>query len=272
MEKKNFPSFSSKRNSFKKNSFVQRNFSTRGKKIESSSEGMRLNQYLAHSGVASRREADELIKAGIVEINGKIIINLGCRVFPGDHVKFDGQFLYPEKKVYILLNKPKGFLTTTHDEKNRKTIMDLIANISPRRLYPVGRLDRQTTGVLLLTNDGDLAKKMTHPTHQIKKNYHIILDKKLQGSDFEKIREGVRLPEGKVKIDAISYIQGAEKNEIGLELHIGWNRIVRRIFKVLGYEVTKLDRVSFGGLTKKSLKRGKWRVLTEKEVNLLKVL
>ncbi|WP_103327767.1 pseudouridine synthase [Bacteroidetes bacterium endosymbiont of Geopemphigus sp.] len=268
MKKKNFSSsFSSKRNSSGK-----KNFSTREKNPENSAKGIRLNQYLAHAGVASRREADELIKTGIVEINGKIVTKLGYRVLSGDRVKFDGRFLYPERKVYVLLNKPKGFLTTTRDEKNRKTVMDLIANASPYRLYPVGRLDRQTTGVLLLTNDGDLAKKMTHPAHQIKKIYHVVLDRKLQGSDFEKIREGVRLPEGKAKINVISYVQGATKNEIGLELHIGWNRVVRRIFEVLGYEVTKLDRVSFGGLTKKALKRGQWRILTEKEVSFLKIL
>lgn len=268
MKKKNFPSsLSSKRISFRK-----KRISAQKKNPEGSAEGIRLNQYLAHAGVASRREADELIKTGIVEVNGKIITELGHRVLSGDRVKFDGRFLHPEKKVYVLLNKPKGFLTTTRDEKNRKTVMDLIANASPYRLYPVGRLDRQTTGVLLLTNDGDLAKKMTHPAHQIKKIYHVILDRKFQGGDFEKIREGVRLPEGKTKIDAISYVQGATKNEIGLELHIGWNRVVRRIFEALGYEVTKLDRVSFGGLTKKALKRGQWRILTEKEVNFLKML
>lgn len=263
----------------KKTSFPYRgDFSSRKKKsIEkknpgNSSQGIRLNRYLANAGLASRRQADELIKTGVVEVNGKVVTELGCRVRSEDLVRFDNRLVRPEKKVYVLLNKPKGFLTTAQDEKNRKTVMDLVSNASPYRLYPVGRLDRQTTGVLLFTNDGDLTKKMTHPAYKVKKIYHVILNKKIQGSDFEKIREGIRLPEGKVKVDAISYVQGAPKNEIGLELHIGWNRVVRRIFETLGYEVVKLDRVCFGGLTKKTLKRGQWRILTQKEINFLKML
>ncbi|XOD67171.1 MAG: pseudouridine synthase [Flavobacteriales bacterium Tduv] len=233
---------------------------------------IRLNRYLAHAGLASRREADELIKSGVIQVNGKVISELGHKILPTDQVKFDGRYLSPEKKVYILLNKPKGFITTTQDEKGRKTVMNLVSKAPSCRIYPVGRLDRQTTGVLLLTNDGDLANKLTHPKNQVKKVYHVVLDKKVKSSDLEKIRKGVYLSEGKAIVDTVSYVQGSPKNELGLELHIGWNRVVRRIFETLGYEVDKLDRVSLGGFTNKNVKRGQWRTLTQKEIIFLKML
>ena len=239
-------------------------------KPKTKNEGIRLNKYLAHGGVASRREADRLIEMGLVEVNGKITIKLGTKVFPTDVVRYDGKILKAEKKTYVLLNKPKGFISTVKDEKGRKTVIDLVQNASPYRLYPVGRLDRQTTGLLLMTNDGDLSKKMTHPKHDIRKMYHVVLDKKLTGVDLQKIRNGIRLEEGVAKIDEINYVQGATKKEIGISLHIGWNRIIRRIFNSLGYEVDWLDRVSFAGLTKKNLPRGHWRVLTKEEIRLLK--
>lgn len=228
-------------------------------------KGIRLNRYLAHSGVSSRRTSETFIKTGIVEINGKIVKEPGYRVFPNDRVKFYNRFLYPEEKVYILLNKPKGFITTTRDEKNRKTVMDLVSNASPYRLYPVGRLDKQTTGVLLFTNNGDLAEKMIHPKYHLRKIYHVRLNRKFKIFDFETIKKGINFPEGKAKIDVISYIQGIQKNRVSLTLHIGWNRIVRRIFEYLGYKIVNLDRISFCGLTKKSLKKGQWRIITEKE-------
>ncbi|MDR1876790.1 MAG: rRNA pseudouridine synthase [Flavobacteriaceae bacterium] len=235
-------------------------------------EEIRLNKYIANSGVCSRREADIFIQNGVVEVNGKIITEFGYQVKPGDEVFFDGRYIRPEKNVYVLLNKPKGYISTTKDEKARKTVMDLVTNASPYRLYPVGRLDRQTTGVLLLTNDGNLTKKLTHPSHEVKKIYHVTLDKKVSQDDFNRLLEGLRFEEGLAKVDKISYIEKSPKNEVGVEIHIGWNRIVRRMFERLGYEVEKLDRVMFAGLTKKSLKRGYWRILTDLEVSTLKML
>jgi len=233
---------------------------------------MRLNKYLAHAGVASRREADELIKIGAVSVNGEIVTEMGYKVKPGDKVQFNGDTIKPEKKVYVLLNKPKNFITTTEDEKGRKTVMELVEKSAPVRIYPVGRLDRNTTGVLLFTNDGDLAKKLTHPKHQVEKIYHVKLDKNLKSSDMEKIREGLKLEDGVIHVDDISFIKGAPHNEVGVKIHSGRNRIVRRIFEHLGYNVIKLDRVLFAGLTKKDLKRGHWRHLTNKEVDFLKML
>lgn len=240
--------------------------------IPEKQEGTRLNKYIANSGVCSRREADVFIQNGVVEINGKIITELGHKVMPGDSVFFDGKYIRPEKNVYVLLNKPKGYISTTKDEKARKTVMDLVENASPYRLYPVGRLDRQTTGLLLLTNDGDLTKKLTHPSHGIKKVYHVVLNRKVSVEDFNKLLEGIRFDEGIAKVDKISYIEGSPKNEVGVEIHIGWNRVVRRMFEKLGFEVEKLDRVMFAGLTKKTLKKGYWRILTELEINNLKML
>lgn len=234
--------------------------------------GTRLNKFIANAGICSRREADELIKTGLAQVNGVVITQMGYLVQPKDEVKFDGKKIVAEKPVYVLLNKPKGFISSSNDEKARKTVLDLVQNATPYRIYPVGRLDRQTTGVLLLTNDGELTKKLTHPSHNIKKIYQVTLDKKLSSIDLQKIKDGVRLFEGVAEVDSISYIENAPKTEVGIELHIGWNHVVRRIFKKLEYEVEKLDRVSFAGLTKKTLKRGEWRILTPKEVSFLKMM
>ncbi len=244
------------------------------KKIEKDihKETIRLNKYIANSGICSRREADELITQGLVEVNGKVVTEMGYQVQKTDRVVFDGQGITPEKPVYVLLNKPKGYISTTKDDKARKTVMDLVANASPYRLFPVGRLDRTTTGVILLTNDGHLTKKLTHPSFNVKKIYHVTLDRKLSTEDLRVISEGVRLDEGVAEVDSISFIEGKPKNEVGIEIHIGWNRVIRRIFQKLGYEVETLDRVVFAGLTKKNIKRGHWRILTEQEVNNLKML
>jgi len=235
-------------------------------------ESIRLNKYIANSGICSRREADRLIEQGLVEVNREVITEMGYQVQKTDKVVFEGRGITPEKPVYVLLNKPKGYISTAKDEKARKTVVDLVANASPYRLYPVGRLDRQTTGVILLTNDGHMTKKLTHPSFGIKKIYHVTLDKKLSIEDLESIRKGIRLEEGVAKVDSISFVEGKPKNEIGIELHIGWNRVIRRIFQRLGYEVERLDRVMFAGLTKKNLKRGYWRILTDLEVSNLKML
>ncbi len=243
------------------------------KKESKPSEGTRLNKYIAQAGICSRREADELIALGLVEVNGKTITQMGYKVQPGDSVKFDGATLKAEKPVYVLLNKPKGFISTTKDEKARKTVMDLVANASPYRLYPVGRLDRATTGLILLTNDGDLTKKLIHPSHEVKKIYQVELDRPLSQEDLQTLKEkGVYLDEGLAKFDEISYIPNEPKNKVGVELHMGWNRVIRRMFKKMGYTVERLDRVQFAGLTKKNLPRGNWRILTEMEVNNLKML
>ncbi|SDE37553.1 pseudouridine synthase [Riemerella columbipharyngis] len=269
-DRKNGPSFRNNNEEDRARSFVQKR--RINKLIQQPKETIRLNKYVANSGVCSRREADELIKQGLVEVNGKIITEMGYQVQKTDKVVFDGQSITPEKPVYVLLNKPKGYISTTKDEKARKTVMDLTANSSPYRIFPVGRLDRQTTGVILLTNDGHLTKKLTHPSFNIKKIYHVTLDRKLSKEDMHAISEGIRLEEGIAEVDSISYIEGKPKNEIGIEIHIGWNRVIRRIFQRLGYEVEGLDRVMFAGLTKKNIKRGHWRILTELEVNNLKML
>lgn len=257
----------------KPKTYSNKPFKPRLKKAPVDDGTIRLNKYISNAGIASRREADELIKSGLAQVNGKVITEMGYKVQPGDVVKFDGKVISAEKNVYILLNKPKGFITTTKDEKDRKTVMDLVANATTARVFPVGRLDRQTTGLLLFTNDGYLTKKLTHPSHSVRKVYHVKLNKKLTQADLELIRKGVRLiPEGVAVVDNVSFIEGKPKDEVGIELHIGWNRVVRRIFEKLGYEVELLDRVAFGGLTKKNLKRGDWRKLTDKEVSFLKML
>ncbi|SEM83951.1 pseudouridine synthase [Chryseobacterium taichungense] len=255
----------------KNKSFVQKR---RLNKIEKDvhKDTIRLNKYIANSGICSRREADDLIIQGLVEVNGKVVTEMGYQVQKTDKVVFDGQSITPEKPVYVLLNKPKGYISTTKDDKARKTVMDLVANASPYRLFPVGRLDRSTTGVILLTNDGHMTKKLTHPSFDAKKIYHVTLDKKLTHEDMKLIAEGIRLDEGVAVVDQISFIEGKPKNEVGIEIHIGWNRVIRRIFQRLGYEVEALDRVMFAGLTKKNIKRGHWRILTEQEVNNLKML
>ena len=227
---------------------------------------IRLNKYIADAGICSRRKADMYISAGNVTVNGEVMTTLGYRVKPTDEVRFDGKLLSSEKKEYILLNKPKGFITTTNDEKGRKTVMDLVANATNARILPVGRLDRATTGLLLLTNDGELTKKLTHPTHGVRKIYHVILDRKLEYKDFIAIEQGLELEDGFIQVDEISYVDQKPKNEIGIKIHSGRNRIVRRIFEHLGYQVDKLDRVVFAGLTKKDLPRGHWRRLTQQEV------
>ena len=227
---------------------------------------VRLNKYIADAGICSRRNADMYISSGNVTVNGEVMTTLGYRVKPTDEVRFDGKLLSSEKKEYILLNKPKGFITTTNDEKGRKTVMDLVANATNARILPVGRLDRATTGLLLLTNDGELTKKLTHPTHGVRKIYHVILDRKLDYKDFMKVQDGLELEDGLIEVDEISYVNDKPKNEIGIKIHSGRNSIVRRIFEHLGYQVEKLDRVVFAGLTKKDLPRGHWRRLTQQEV------
>ena len=237
-----------------------------------STDEMRLNRFLAHAGICSRRDADALIADGMVTVNGKIITEMGFKVGPTDDVRYAGERLKSERKVYVLLNKPKGFITTVDDEKARKTVMDLVANACKERIYPVGRLDRATTGVLLLTNDGALAKKLTHPSHGAKKIYQVTLDKAFEAGDMVKLKKGLTLNDGPVTIDRAEFVQEDDLFTLGVELHVGRNRIVRRIFEHLGYEVVKLDRTSFGGLTKKSLERGQYRLLNEKEISFLKML
>lgn len=233
-------------------------------------EGLiRLNRYLAQSGICSRREADDLIKAGVVSVNGKIVTEMGAKVFASDKVHYGGQRLSMEKKRYVLLNKPKGFITTTDDPQDRKTVMHLVTHACPERLYPVGRLDRMTTGVLLMTNDGDLAKKLTHPSHGAEKIYHVTTDKSVTKAHLVQLVEGITLEDGPAQADEANYVDGAGKREVGVKIHMGRNRIVRRMFEHLGYEVVKLDRVVFAGLTKKDLPRSKFRHLTENEVLFL---
>ena len=234
-------------------------------------EPLRLNKFLANAGVCSRREADEFIQAGLVTVNGEVVTELGTKILRTDEVKFHDAPVTLEKKVYVLLNKPKDYVTTSDDPQQRKTVMDLVKDVCPERIYPVGRLDRNTTGVLLLTNDGDLASKLTHPKFLKKKVYHVHLDKNLTSHDMDQIREGITLDDGEIKADAIEYADDRDKSQVGIEIHSGKNRIVRRIFESLGYRVTKLDRVQFAGLTKKNLRRGDWRFLTEKEVDMLRM-
>ncbi|MFN4233750.1 MAG: pseudouridine synthase [Bacteroidia bacterium] len=234
---------------------------------------IRLNKYIANTGICSRREADELIKAGAVSVNGKIITEMGYKVKPGDVVNYGGQTIRPERKVYILLNKPKDYITTVDDPQKRKTVLELIKGACKERVYPVGRLDRNTTGLLLLTNDGELTKKLTHPSYGVKKIYHVVTDKSVSKQDLMKLMEGFRLDDGFIKADNAAYVETADsKKEIGIELHSGKYRIVRRMLEYLGYKVVKLDRVVFAGLTKKDLPRGHWRFLTEKEIAMLKML
>jgi 23S rRNA pseudouridine2605 synthase len=234
-------------------------------------EPIRLNKYLANAGVCSRREADEFITAGVVSVNGEVVTELGTKVKRTDVIKFHEESVSLESKVYVLLNKPKDCVTTSDDPQARLTVMDLVKGACKERIYPVGRLDRNTTGVLLLTNDGDLASKLTHPQFLKKKIYHVFLDKNVTNHDMEQIAAGVTLDDGEIHADAISYATETDKDQVGIEIHSGKNRIVRRIFESLGYKVIKLDRVFFAGLTKKSLRRGEWRYLTEQEVNMLRM-
>ena len=234
-------------------------------------EPIRLNKFLANAGVCSRREADEFIQAGVITVNGQVVTELGTKVLRTDEIRFHDDPVTLEKKVYVLLNKPKDYVTTSDDPQQRKTVMDLVKNACPERIYPVGRLDRNTTGVLLLTNDGDLASKLTHPKFLKKKIYHVFLDKNVTAHDLQQIAEGVTLEDGDIKADDIQYADPVDKKQVGIEIHSGKNRIVRRIFESLGYRVIKLDRVQFAGLTKKNLRRGDWRYLTEEEVDRLRM-
>jgi 23S rRNA pseudouridine2605 synthase len=231
-------------------------------------EPMRLNRFIANAGVCSRREADKIIADGLVTVNGSVVREMGMRVSPDDDVRYNGKRLNPERKVYILLNKPRGFVTTVEDPHTDRTVMQLVANACKERIYPVGRLDRETTGVLLFTNDGELAKKLTHPSYERKKVYHVFLDRDLAEDDFRKLADGIVLEDGPIAADAISYVD-SDARQIGIEIHSGRNRIVRRMFEHLGYKVEKLDRVVFAGLTKKNLPRGRWRFLSQQEVNYL---
>ena len=234
-------------------------------------EPIRLNKFLANAGVCSRREADEFITAGVVSVNGEVVTELGTKIKRSDVVKFHDEPVSIERKVYVLLNKPKDTVTTSDDPQERRTVMDLVKGACNERIYPVGRLDRNTTGVLLLTNDGDLASKLTHPKFLKKKIYHVHLDKNLTKADMEQIAAGIQLEDGEIHADAISYTDDFKKDQVGIEIHSGKNRIVRRIFESLGYKVVKLDRVFFAGLTKKGLRRGDWRYLSEAEVNYLRM-
>ena len=240
-------------------------------KDEPAPDEMRLNKFISNAGVCSRRQADEYIKAGYVTVNDVAVLEMGYKVKPSDIVKFKNRKVQNEKKVYVLLNKPKGYLTTVSDDRERKTVMELVNTVKDVRLYPVGRLDRNSTGILLMTNDGELAQKLSHPSGEVTKVYQVELDKPLDQKDLLKIREGVELEDGKANVDQVEYtLPRGDDKHVGIELHSGKNRIVRRIFESIGYEVQKLDRVLYAGLTKKNLPRGKWRFLTEKEVIFLK--
>ena len=234
-------------------------------------EPIRLNKFLANAGICSRREADEFITAGVVSVNGQVVTELGTKIKRSDEVKFHDQPVSIERKVYVLLNKPKDCVTTSDDPQERKTVLDIVKGACKERIYPVGRLDRNTTGVLLLTNDGDLASKLTHPKFLKKKIYHVYLDKNVTKADLDQIVSGITLDDGEIHADAISYASDTDKSQVGIEIHSGKNRIVRRIFESLGYRVIKLDRVYFAGLTKKGLRLGDWRYLTEREVNMLRM-
>lgn len=233
--------------------------------------GMRLNKYVAHCGICSRRQAAELVKGGKIIVNEAVEINPAYQIQEGDVVKYEDNIIQPEQRqVYILLNKPKGFVTTLSDEKGRKTVIDLVRSKATERIFPVGRLDLATTGLLLLTNDGDLAKKLTHPSHGVQKVYHVVLDKPVKLEHIEAIRKGLKLEDGVAVVDGVDYIRGADKNEVGIKIHIGKNRIVRRLFEHFGYTVRHLDRTWYAGLTKKDLGRGRSRFLKEKEIIMLK--
>ncbi len=250
----------------------QRFKKAKGDPLPSMSDEVRLNKFIANAGICSRREADVLIESGIVEVNGKIITEMGYKVKPGDEVKYDGSTIQTEKKRYVLLNKPKDFITTMNDEYGRRTVLQLVKNSCKERIYPVGRLDRNTTGVLMFTNDGDLAKKLTHPRYEVKKIYHVELDRPIDVEQIKALHAGVDLDDGDfVKVDKAEIIPDTRNREVGVEIHSGKNRVVRRMFEAVGYKVTRLDRVKFAGLTKKDLPRGTWRHLTAKEVDFLRM-
>jgi len=242
----------------------------RQKTSGSGTENIRLNRFIANSGVCSRREADELIQKGFISVNGKKVTDLGTKVTYNDDVRYKGNRLSAEKKVYILMNKPKGYVTTVEDPHADHTVIDLLGDSFPERVYPVGRLDKETTGVLLLTNDGDLTGRLTHPKYKRRKIYHVFLDNPVTQKDLFKLTEGIELDGVNVAADAVSFADASDKSQIGIELHSGQNRVIRRMFETLGYKVKKLDRVYFAGLTKKNVQRGKWRFLSEKEIIMLK--
>lgn len=254
-----------------------KSFTPRPKRIEyempipDPNEQIRLNKYMSNAGICSRREADEYIQQGLVKVNGQVVTELGTKISHNDVVEYDEKIVTPESKCYILLNKPKDCITTSDDPNGRLTVMDIVKGACNERIYPVGRLDRNTTGVLLLTNDGDLASKLTHPKFVKKKIYHVWCDRDISEDDMQRIADGIELEDGSIHADAISYATETDRNQAGIEIHSGRNRIVRRIFESLGYHVTKLDRVYFAGLTKKNLPRGRWRYLTQEEVNYLKM-
>ena len=257
-----------------KKNFTSSKSKSKSKPQRETDDGMvRLNKYLSNAGICSRREADDLIASGVVQVNGKNITEMGFRVKQTDIVKYGGQTLKKERLVYLILNKPKDYITTADDPQERKTVLELVQGACKERIYPVGRLDRATTGLLMFTNDGDLTKKLTHPRYGVRKIYHVELDKPLKRTDLDKIAEGIELEEGAIKVDEVSYVgDGLDKTQVGVEIHSGKNRIVRRIFEHFGYNVRKLDRVLFGSLTKKDLPRGRWRILTDAEVGMLKMI
>lgn len=265
-----------KKKPYEKKPYIKKTYSTNKPNVskparEEEDGKVRLNKYIANAGICSRREADVLIQTGSVSVNGTMITELGYRIKPTDMVSYGGQTIKREKLVYIVINKPKNFITTSDDPYDRETVLSLIKDACKERVYPVGRLDRNTTGVLIITNDGEMTKKLTHPRYEKKKIYHVVLDKTVTGVDIKQIKEGLELEDGLIQVDEVSYVSGADKKEVGIELHSGKNRIVRRIFEHLGYDVKKLDRVSFAGLTKKDLPRGRWRFLTQQEIDFLKM-
>lgn len=264
------PNNNNNKQGFNKNRIITRPIEYRSI-VEDPNEEIRLNKFLSNAGICSRREADELITAGVVTVNGNPVSELGTKILRGDRVMIHDQLVSPDKRVYLLLNKPKDCVTTSDDPFAKTTVMDLVKSACTERIYPVGRLDRNTTGVLLLTNDGDLAAKLTHPKYNKKKIYQVVLDKELQQEDFDKMLEGVELEDGEIKADSLNYIDEEDKKKVGIEIHSGRNRIVRRFFEALGYRVLRLDRVYFAGLTKKNLRRGQWRFLSEREVSMLRM-
>ena len=262
---------------YEKKPYVKKTWSGKNTTVTKSREEddglVRLNKYIANAGICSRREADDLISSGVVQVNGKTIVEMGYRVKPTDIIKYGGQTLKKERMVYLILNKPKDYITTADDPQKRRTVLELIQGACKERVYPVGRLDRATTGLLMFTNDGDLTKKLTHPKFGVRKIYHVELDKPLKRVDLDKIAQGLELEDGPIKVDEISYVaNGIDKTQVGVEIHSGKNRIVRRIFEHMGYNVRKLDRVMFGSLTKKDLSRGRWRLLSDAEVGMLKMI
>jgi 23S rRNA pseudouridine2605 synthase len=259
-----------KKPGFKKNNFRKDKPKNNVSKKEDDNS-IRLNRYLANAGICSRRDADQQIALGLVKINGKVVTELGTKVYPGDVVKYNNELVRQENKVYILLNKPKDYITTTEDERGRRSILELIRGACKERVLPVGRLDRNTTGLILLTNDGELSAKITHPRFNKKKIYHVFLDRKVSLDDIKALEHGIELEDGYIKADQISYVDPADKSQVGVEVHSGRNRIIRRMFEHLEYKVIKLDRVYFAGLTKKGLPRGRWRFLTNDEVSKLKM-